>query len=68
MTPPSDPLLLDIPDRLPTARLLLRALQPGDGPALFAAVEESRCQLYPFLEIGRQITTAADAERLARLA
>ena len=33
-----NPLLIDVPERIETERLLLRCPQPGDGPALNAAV------------------------------
>lgn len=44
-----DPLLLDLPTTLHTARLLLRTPQAGDGPALHAAVAESLPELRRFL-------------------
>lgn len=62
------PLLLDVPDRFETARLLARALHPGDGPALLDAVEEARAALHPWLEVGQQVQNPEDAEYLARLA
>lgn len=45
----SDPLLLDLPTSIETGRLLLRSPQPGDGQAVFDAVEESRPELRRFL-------------------
>lgn len=45
----TDPLLLDLPSTLHTERLLLRAPQAGDGPALHAAVAESLPELRRFL-------------------
>jgi len=44
-----DPLLVDVPERIETERLLLRRPQPGDGPALNAAVCESLAELRPWL-------------------
>jgi RimJ/RimL family protein N-acetyltransferase len=40
-TPVFNPVLLDIPDRLETERLLLRAPRPGDGPMVHASVVET---------------------------
>jgi RimJ/RimL family protein N-acetyltransferase len=68
MTTPPPANLPDIPTTLTTERLRLRALQPGDGPAYFAAIDESREALYPFIGVGEQVQTRADAERLTRLA
>lgn len=45
----SDPLLLDLPTFIETDRLHLRPPQPGDGQAVFEAVEESRPELRRFL-------------------
>lgn len=40
--PPSfNPVLLDLPDRIDTARLLLRAPRPGDGAVVHASVIET---------------------------
>ena len=37
----TDPILLDLPASIDTARLLLRAPRAGDGPAVFAAISGS---------------------------
>jgi RimJ/RimL family protein N-acetyltransferase len=39
--PAFNPVLLDIPDHLETARLLLRAPRPGDGASLHASIVET---------------------------
>jgi len=39
--PAFNPVLLDIPDRFETERLLLRAPRPGDGAVLYASVIET---------------------------
>jgi RimJ/RimL family protein N-acetyltransferase len=39
--PPFNPVLLDLPDRIETARLVLRAPRPGDGAVLHASVLET---------------------------
>lgn len=51
-----------------TERLLLRALQPGDGGAVFAAIEASRDHLRLFSPVPARARCMADAERLVRLA
>ena len=68
MTTWPSPLLLDFPLDITTERLYLRALGPGDGLALLAAVEDSRQHLYPFMSIGQQVITLADAERFTQQA
>jgi hypothetical protein len=40
-----NPLLLDLPEHLVTARLILRPPRAGDGPELNGAVRESRPEL-----------------------
>jgi RimJ/RimL family protein N-acetyltransferase len=42
------PILLDIPDTLDTARLILRCPRPGDGPLLFDAIRASLDELRRF--------------------
>ena len=44
-TPAFNPILLDIPDRLRTARLLLRAPRPGDGAVVHDSVVETLAAL-----------------------
>ena len=44
-----DPLLLDIPSRIETDRLVLRTHRAGDGPALHEALVESLVELRRFL-------------------
>lgn len=45
----TDPLLFPVPGRLETDRLLLRAFEPGDAPALAQALAESAAELRRFL-------------------
>lgn len=47
--PTTNPLLLDIPTTLETARLQLRTPQRGDGPLLYEAVAESLPELRRFI-------------------
>lgn len=62
------PVLPALPAQIATPRLRLRALQSGDGPALFDALAASRAHLHPFIPAADAIYSVADAERLARLA
>lgn len=49
MSPPIDPILIDVPARIETARLVLRCPAAGDGLALYAAVLESMDELRPWM-------------------
>ena len=62
MPPVSNPILLDIPAELKTPRLLLRIPRPGDGLAIYEAVEVSHEQLYPWLFWTERITSPERAE------
>lgn len=42
------PILREMPDQIHTARLTIRSPRPGDGPRVFAAVEESLAELRMF--------------------
>lgn len=44
-----DPLLLDLPTRIDTERLLMRPPQAGDGPRFFEALSESLVEMRQFL-------------------
>lgn len=57
------PLLLKLPLPLLTGRLLLRPLQPGDGPAIFEAIEESRDILEAWLPWPKNVKTWQDSEK-----
>ena len=46
---PMNPLLLDLPEHLATARLLIRAPRENDAPAVNAAVCESLADLQPWM-------------------
>ncbi len=61
-----DPLLIDVPPRLVTTRLVLRCPRPGDGPAFNEAVCASLDELRPWMPWARQAPTAAESEALAR--
>ena len=44
-----DPLLIEVPMRVETERLILRCPQPGDGPAIHQAEHESLDELRPWM-------------------
>ena len=44
-----DPLLIHVPERIDTERLIIRCAQPGDGALLNAAVCDSLDALRPYV-------------------
>ncbi len=60
------PILLDIPETLETERLLLRALRPGDGAEMNAAIIESIPQLRPWLLFAKETPTVQESEENVR--
>ncbi len=44
----SDPLFIDVPEVIEGPRITLRPLSPGEGDALWEAIEESRVHLQPW--------------------
>jgi len=63
-----NPVLLDIPDRFETKRLLLRTPRPGDGRMLYEAVSESVEHLKPWMPWAHDSVTVEQEEALARRA
>ena len=61
-----DPLLLDVPERLLTGRLVLRAPRTGDGAALNEAVLDSLDDLKPWMPWAQTAPTLDESEALAR--
>ena len=61
-----DPLLIDVPERLETERLVLRCPRPGDGPAVNAAVSESLEGLRPWMPWAQAAPSADDSELYCR--
>src|SRR5215212_5513645 len=62
------PLLLDLPTRLESTRLILRPYQAGDGPAYYAVCENNRAHLLPY-EVdnpARRVANVDEAEILVR--
>jgi RimJ/RimL family protein N-acetyltransferase len=62
----TQPLLIDVPERLQTPRLVLRAPRPGDGAALNAAVLDSMDALRPWMPWAQTAPTLEASEALAR--
>jgi len=61
-----DPLLIEVPERLQTERLLLRPPRPGDGPAICEAVAASLAELRPWMPWAQGEPTPEEAEANAR--
>ena len=64
----TDPLLIHVPERIVTARLIVRCAQPGDGAALNAAVCDSLDALRPYVPWAGAVPTLADSEAVCRKA
>ena len=64
----TDPLLIHVPERIVTARLIVRCAQPGDGAALNAAVCDSLDALRPYVPWAGSVPTLADSEAVCRKA
>lgn len=61
-----NPLLLDIPDRFETERLIIRAPRAGDGPAGNAAIRESLAELRPWMPWADPAPTVDETEAVYR--
>lgn len=66
MEPIQPPILRDLPTELVGERILIRPLHPGDGAAIFEAVEESREQTSPWLPWVAKTLAANDSEEAVR--
>ena len=44
-----DPVLIEVPERIETERLILRCPRPGDGPTMNEAERETRAELRPLM-------------------
>lgn len=62
----TQPILVDVPERLQTPRLVLRAPRPGDGAALNAAVLDSLDALRPWMPWAQTAPTLEASEAVAR--
>jgi RimJ/RimL family protein N-acetyltransferase len=63
-----DPLLIDVPERIDTERLILRCPQPGDGAVVNAAVCESLDALRPFMPWAQSPPSVDESELVCRRA
>ena len=61
-----DPLLIDVPERIETERLLLRPPRPGDGAMLCDAVGETLAELAQWMPWAQAEPTAQDSELQCR--
>ena len=64
----ADPLLIHVPERIVTARLIIRCAQPGDGAVLNAAVCDSLDALRPYVPWAGSVPALADSEAVCRKA
>ena len=63
-----DPLLIEVPERIETERLILRCPQPGDGAVVNAAVCESLDALRPFMPWAQTAPSLDESELVCRRA
>ncbi|MFD1775723.1 GNAT family N-acetyltransferase [Paenibacillus rhizophilus] len=68
MTHSVDPIMLSIPERLETDRLLIRAPLWGDGAVINEAILESLEELRPWMPFARTAPTQEESEKHIRLA
>jgi RimJ/RimL family protein N-acetyltransferase len=61
-----DPLMIELPEVLPSARLLLRAPRAGDGAALNEAMVESLESLKPWMPWAQTLSTPEQSELTCR--
>lgn len=66
MDPSLKPLLVDVPERIETDRLILRCPQPGDGATVNAAICDSLDDLRPYMPWAQTAPTLDESEALAR--
>src|SRR5262249_26518455 len=61
-----DPLLVDGPEVIEGARVRLRPFRPGDGAAVWPAVEESRAEIAAWQDWHEGHRSPAESERAIR--
>jgi RimJ/RimL family protein N-acetyltransferase len=61
-----DPILMDVPEELVTARLILRAPRPGDAPQMNRGVHESFAELHQWMPWANELPTLESTEVFAR--
>jgi RimJ/RimL family protein N-acetyltransferase len=57
-----DPLLINIPEEIETERLIVRAVRPGEGAGINAAVVESIEELKPWMPWAQTVPTVEESE------
>jgi len=62
------PILLDFPDEFESERLLIRAPRPGEGAAVYEAIQESLPELMQWMPWASPEQTADDTEEYTRRA
>jgi len=63
-----DPMLIEVPERLETERLILRCLQPGDGAVVNAGVCASLDALRPYMPWAQSAPPLEESESMCRRA
>ncbi len=61
-----DPLLIEIPERFETERMIVRCSMPGDGPGVNAAIVESIAELRPWMPWAKEMPTVEESEAHSR--
>jgi len=59
-------LLVELPEQIVSARLVMRAPRAGDGPAINRAVVESFAELHPWMPWARTLPSITESEEFAR--
>ncbi|WP_299092338.1 GNAT family N-acetyltransferase [uncultured Metabacillus sp.] len=57
-----NPLLIDVPEKVETERLLIRMPRPGDGPEVYRAIQASINELKPWMPFAQYEQTEQDVE------
>ena len=61
-----DPLLLEVPERIETERLILRCPRPGDGPTVNEAERETLQELKPWMPWAQTAKSLDESESYCR--
>lgn len=61
-----DPVLIEVPERIETERLILRCPRPGDGPTVNEAERETRAELRPWMPWAHTEKSLDDSEAYCR--
>jgi RimJ/RimL family protein N-acetyltransferase len=62
----AEPILIDLPEEISSDRIVVRRYRPGDGVELFAAVDESREHILPWMPWGPGHAAVEDSEKMVR--